>query len=390
MADQDRDYFATCTLGLEAVLADELQELGAREVRPIKGGAAFAGDLALGYRANLWLRSATRVQELLLEFPARDERQLYEGARSLDWDLLMRLDQTLAVEASVRDSALTHSGFVALKVKDAIVDQFRDRAGERPNVDARHPHLPLFLMLKRDRAALYRNLSGPSLHKRGYRPIQVKSPLNEATAAGLLLLSGWDRKSALVDPMCGSATFLIEAAWMALDVAPGIKRSFAFEKWVDCDAAAWSTLRKEALARRKTALPFRFEGADRHAGSLTLAKLAVESAGVAANVDLTQAAIGDFVPRSEAFTVCVNPPWGERVGEGEDLAASWQDLGRFLHRKCGGRTACVLSGDEGLTRHLGLRASLRFPVRNGPIDCRWLRYDVFEKPQPAADGEALP
>jgi putative N6-adenine-specific DNA methylase len=235
-----RNFFATCTLGLEEVIAAELRAIGAEGVSVTRGGAAFLGDLVLGWRANLELRSATRVQELIAEFRVADDRALYDGIRRLDWSKYMSVEQTLAVDATVRDSALRHSGFVALKVKDAIVDQFREQTKRRPSVDTDDPHLPLNVMLKKGIASVYRNFSGASLHKRGYREAQVKSPLNEATAAGLLLLSGWDWKSGIVDPMCGSATFLIEAAWIALG-----RR--------DCFASSRSNAGPTSIARRSNA-----------------------------------------------------------------------------------------------------------------------------------------
>jgi putative N6-adenine-specific DNA methylase len=370
-----RRYFAACSLGLEEVLAEELRALSAGDVEPRRGGAAFAGDLELGYRAALWLRSAVRVQELILEAPAPDRRAFHGAVTRVEWERYLRLDQTLAVDASVRDSRVTHSGIAALTVKDAIVDRFRGRTGARPSVDVEAPDLPLKLVIQRDRASLYRDFSGESLHKRGWRPIQVKSPLNEALAAGLLMLSGWDRSSPLVDPMCGSATFLIEAAHLASDRAPGLERRFAFQRWPDFDAVTWGRLLAEARARIRP-VTCALEGADRHEGALLLARRAAETAGVSAAIKLTIADAKEFAPASPPAVVVVNPPWGERLGEGEDLIDSWRALGNFLHQRCAGAAAFVLSGNAELTRHLGLRATRKWVVRNGPIECRWIRYDV--------------
>jgi putative N6-adenine-specific DNA methylase len=370
-----RRYFAACTLGVEEALAGELRALGAGapEVRP--GGVTFAGDVRLGYAANLWLRSAIYVQEEALRGPARSPEELYALVRGMDWSALLRVEQTLSVDAAVRDSRITHSKYAALKVKDAIVDQFRERTGRRPSVDVEAADLPLKLVIRRDEAVLYRNLSGAPLHKRGWRPALVRSPLNEATAAGLLLLTGWDRRSPLADPMCGSGTFLIEAALLAADMAPGARRVFPFETWPDFDAPAWQALRADAERRAQPSLPFVLEGADRHDGALALARRSAAAAGVAALVRFTRAQARDWAPAVPPRVVVVNPPYGERLGEGEDLVQSWRDLGSFLHR-CQGATAWVLSGNPELTRHLGLRASRKLVVRNGPIDCRWLRYDV--------------
>jgi len=374
---RNRRYFAACTLGLEQVLAQELGELGAGDVEPARGGAHFSGDVRVGYAANLWLRSAIRVQEVLAEGNARTKRQLDEFVRGGDWSRFMRVDQTLAVDVSLRDSFLTHSQYAAQLVKDSIVDQFRARTGRRPSVDTRRPDLPIKVLLRRDRITLYRDLSGTSLHKRGYRPIQVKSPLNEATAAGLLLLSGWDRQGALLDPMCGSGTFLIEAAMLAQDRAPGLRREFACERWPDFEPRVWRDLVLEAERRARAGIARipPLDGADRHAGALSLAKKAVRAAGVADHVRFVQSDVGELEPTVPPAVVITNPPYGERLGAGEELEEAWRGLGRLL-RRCPGAVAFVLSGNAELTRLLGLRASRKWPVRNADIDCRLLRYEI--------------
>jgi putative N6-adenine-specific DNA methylase len=386
-------YFAACALGLEEVRVEELRGLGATGIVMRRGGVAFAGDGVLGYRAALWLRSAVRVQELILECPAPDRRSFHEAVFRVDWERYLRLEQTLAVDASVRDSRVTHSGIAALTVKDAIVDRFRSRRGARPSVNVDDPDLPLKLVINRDVASLYRDLSGESLHKRGWRPIQVKSPLNEALAAGLLLVCGWDRSSPLVDPMCGSGTFLIEAAHLATDRAPGLSRRFAFERWPDFDAAAWQGLLADARARIRPAA-VHLEGADRHEGALALARVAAKAAGVADAIRFSAADARDFAPAAAPAVVVVNPPWGERLGAGDDLVESWRALGHFLHRRCAGAAAWVLSGTADLTRHLGLRATRKHVVMNGPIECRWIRYDIREAGPPpsipAREGDPAP
>ena len=389
------EYFVPCTLGVEAALTAELVELGALEISTRPGGVSFVGDRRLGYAANLWLRSAVRVQDLLLRETARGKEALYEAVRRIDWSWLMRLDQTLAVDASVRDSELTHSNFVGLTVKDAIVDQFRERTGERPSVNADDPDLPLKVVLKRDVLTIWRNLSGDSLHKRGYRPIQVKSPLNEATAAGLIRLSGWDRASPLCDPMCGSGTFLIEAAMLAADRAPGMNRHFAFERWPDLDVEMWRSLKVEARARAKATLPFLIEGADRHGGAISIAERSAHVAGVANLVRLRVADAADWVPACATapaggavtpFTVITNPPYGERLGEGDDLVGSWRALGRFLSERCRGSRAYVLCGNREMVAAIGLETARQFSVMNGQIDCRLIEYE----PRQDADPTPVP
>ena len=380
----EREYFAACTLGLEEVLAAEIKTLGGLEVRAARGGAHFRGDMALGYKANLWLRTAIRIQETLAQGKAGSRDELYELAADLDWARFMRADQTLAVDASVRDAFSTDSRFAALIVKDAIVDQFRQRVGSRPSVDRKVPDLPIKLHLRGQEATLYRDLSGASMHKRGYRPIQVKSPLNESIAAGMLLLSGWDRQGALLDPMCGSGTIAIEAAMLAGDRAPGLNRLFAFELWPDFDEDIWQDLRNDAERRAQagTAKIPPIEAADRHRGALSLARRAAESAGVARHVRFIHSEVRRLEPAARPDAVYVNPPYGNRLGGEDDLIASWRDLGQFLRTRCGGAKAFVLSGNPELTRHVGMRADRKWPLHNGPIDCRLLRYEVRSQSEP--------
>jgi putative N6-adenine-specific DNA methylase len=371
-------YFAACTLGLEAVLADELTALRAGRVKAGRGGVHFEGDRALGYGACLWLRSAIRVQEEVGVGEVTSDDELYRFVRSIDWTRLVTPDQTLAVDASLRDSPLTHSVFAAQRVKDGVADWWRERTDRRPSVNRKEPDVPLKLVVNGKVARLYRDLAGPSLHKRGYRPAQVRSPLNEALAAGILLLSAWDRASPLLDPMCGSGTFVIEAAHLATDRAPGIDRRFPFFRWPDFHQRAWDLMLADARRRVKRTLSFPILGADRHEGALSIAQRSARTAGVMELIELAHSPIRDLIPRVRPKTVVVNPPYGMRIGEGEDLVDSWRDLGAFLRARCPGAQAFVLCGEPELTRHLGLRATWRHPVHNGPIDCRLLRYDIHD------------
>lgn len=371
-------YFAVCGMGLETVLAAELQALGAQEIEPIRAGVRFRGDRRLGYAANLWLRSSIRVQQEIGRRRVHSERELYDFVREQEWEQFLRVDGTLAVDASLKDSFLTHSKYAAQLVKDGVVDRYRDRTGSRPSVHIESPELPIKLHLAQDAATLYVELSGQSLHKRGYREIQVKSPLNEATAAGLLLMTGWDRRSPLLDPMCGSATFAIEAAWLAGDRAPGLGRSFAFELWEDLDKKIWSDLFDEAEQRAAVGaanVP-PIEAADRHAGSLSLARRAAQAAGVTSQIRFTMSDVAKLEPAVSPSIVVTNPPYGERIGEGDDLESSWLGLGDLLFRLPAGCVAWVLSGNSSLTRHIRMRADRKIPVMNGPIDCRWMRYEM--------------
>lgn len=372
-------FYAACTLGLEAVLADELRALGAGAVAERRGGASFEGDLALGYAACLWLRSAVRVQQELARGQVHGREDLYQLAASVDWSVSITHLQTLAIDGAVRDSFANDTRFPVLVVKDAICDQFRDHTGQRPSVERDRPDLPLKLVLQGSEAILYRDFGGPPLHKRGYREIQHKSPLNEATAAGLLLRTGWDRKAPLCDPLCGSATFLIEAAFLATDRAPGLGRSFAFERWRDVDLDAWRRLYDDAEARAlrgAAQLPV-LCGNDRHPGAMAIAAQAIEAAGFGGRIDLQRGDAADYQPPTRPGMVVTNPPYGERLQpDAGSAAASWHALGNFLHRQCAGAEAWVLCGEPLLSRELGLRSFAKVPVWNGPIECRWLGYRI--------------
>ncbi|MCA8972603.1 MAG: RNA methyltransferase, partial [Planctomycetes bacterium] len=310
-------YFVPVPFGVETATENEIAALGGREIETRPGGVRCKGDRRFGYAANLWLRSAIRVQEWMAEDRVRDARDLYDALREIDWSEYMDVDQTLAVDATVSNSEIRHSKYAALVVKDAIVDQFRDRAGRRPDVDRDRPDLPLKLVVDGQSMSLWRNMSGPSLHKRGYRDVQVKSPLNEALAAGLLLMTGWDPQTSLVDPMCGSGTFVIEAALLAMDRAPGLlRRRFAFESWPDFDRDLMDQLRSEARERARTSITAPIVGADRHGGALSIANRSARQAGVDAAVRFVRKDAKHFVPEVPPSIVVTNPPYGERLGDG--------------------------------------------------------------------------
>lgn len=372
-----REYFVVCTLGLESVVAREVEELGAQDIRLGRGGVTCVGDRRLGYAMNLWLRAAIRVQDLVLRGQATSPAELYRCVRAVDWSEILSPAHTLAVDASVMSMWMTHSNYAGQVVKDAIVDQLRERHGTRPDVDRELPDVPLKLVLRENEVILYRNLSGSSLHKRGWRRVQVKSPLNEATAAGLLLASEWDRASTLVDPMCGSGTFLIEAAHMVMGRPPGLARRFPFERWPDFDHLAWTELRADARRKMRREPGVELIGFDHHPGAIAIAKASAEAAGVAASVRFEQRTAAEARLSRPPGMVVVNPPYGERLGQDESqLYDSWRQLARFLHEECSGSVAWVLSGNPELTRLLRLRTSRKVPVRNGPLDCRWLRYEI--------------
>ncbi len=376
----NRWYFASCARGLEPLLAEEITALGGHTVREDPAGVSFRGAPSLGPRLCLWSRVASRVFEELQRGRIRNADGLYAVAARVPWWRWISPGQTFAITAAVSGPVVRDARYAALKVKDALVDQLRERRGTRPDVDPSDPDVPIRVTVRGTVATLSRDLAGVSLHKRGYRPAaQHRSPLNESLAAGLLRLADWNGQLPLCDPLCGSATFLIEAAFMHGDRAPGLGRRFAFERWSDLDGDAWEAAKADAArrwARGRATLPPQFFGNDRHPGAVHLARRAIQRAGLEGAIRIEQRDIAAYIPPSRPAFVVTNPPYGKRIGRGDTGAQTWTALGRWLREQAPGATAWVLSGDPALTRHLRLRATRRLPVRNGPLSCRWLRYPL--------------
>jgi putative N6-adenine-specific DNA methylase len=370
------DYFATCARGLETVLAGELHDLGAADVEPGRGGVQFSGDQALLYRANLWLRTAIRVLQPILEVTVTSPEELYEAVRTVDWSRYLTPEHTLAVDCNVRDSHLTHSKYAALKVKDAICDQFVERSGRRPSVDVDEPMVGLNLHVYKDQAVLSLDSSGESLHKRGYRPIQTKAPLNEALAAALVLLSGWKHDTPFVDPLCGSGTLVIEAAWMAVRRPPGLtRRRFGFQGWMDFDIGLWTAMRDEARRGVRKRLEAPILGYDVRNDAIDFARGNARAAGVGHLLRFEVKDVKDFQPPPGPPGVLLcNPPYGERIGEERELVPLYRTLGEVFRSRCGGRRACVFTGNRALAREIGLQPERKVDLFNGKIPCQLLAF----------------
>ncbi len=371
-------YFATVAKGLEEVLAAELRGLGIEPERVDSGGVLFQGDLAACYRANLWLRTANRVLMQLAEFPCAGQDELYAGVREVPWQQILTPEMTIAVDATVRDSALTHSHYVALKTKDAIVDTIRDHTGRRPSVDAKSPSLRVNVHLARNLCTLSLDTSGDPLDRRGYRLDRTSAPLRETLAAGLVLLTGWDGNAPLVDPMCGSGTILIEGAMVAARLAPGLLRErFGFMGWREFDEPLWKRMVAEARqAVRRPEAPLIF-GSDRSWDALRTSEKNLARSGVEELVQVRRAEVGEVEPPAASGVILVNPPYGERLGQEEDLAALYKRLGDIFKQRWKGYTAFLFTADRELAKRVGLRPSRRLVLWNGPLECRLYRYDLY-------------
>jgi putative N6-adenine-specific DNA methylase len=365
-------YFATCARGLEEVLARELGGLGADAIETGRGGVRFRGDHALLYRANLWLRTAVRILRPILEVEVRSPDQLYDAVRTLDWSTLMTPDHTLAVDCNVRDSLITHSQYAARRVKDAICDQFRERVGRRPSVDTEQPMIGLNLHIHRNKAVLSLDSSWGSLHKRGYRPIQTIAPLNEALAAGLLQSAEWQPDTPLVDPLCGSGTFCIEGAWLALQRPPGLTRKwFGFQGWLEFDRPLWNAIRDDARRGVRKELPATIAGSDIHPGAIQLARENAANAGVGHLIAFDRKDVGEVrPPAGPPGMVIVNPPYGERIGEEREWFGLYAKIGDVMEKYWPGWRLLVFTSNDRLARKVGLPVRRRLPFFNGKLECQ--------------------
>jgi 23S rRNA (guanine2445-N2)-methyltransferase len=369
-------FFATCARGLERILADELSGINAGDIEPGRGGVGFSGDRATLYKANLWLRTAVRVLQPILEAEVHSPDELYQAVQTLDWSQHLTLDHTFAVDCNVRDSQITHSLFAALRTKDAICDQFVARCGKRPSVNVEEPMLGLNLHIYRDRAILSLDSSGESLHKRGYRPILTKAPLNEALAAALVLRSGWNPQTPFIDPLCGSGSLPIEAAWIALRRPPGLTRKrFGFMGWMDFDISLWTAVRDEARHGVLKKLPAPIVGLDIRRDAIAHSETNARAAGIGHLLKFARQDIRDlYPPPGEVGTILCNPPYGERIGEEEELGPLYEAIGDVFAEKCRGWNCCVFTGNTKLGRMIKLRVREAVDLWNGKIPCRLLRY----------------
>jgi putative N6-adenine-specific DNA methylase len=392
MAKNKNEIFpliAKTSFGFEELLEEELIAMGARNIKKATRAVLFEGDIELMYRVNLWSRVALRVLKPIGSFPAADEQELYEGIKKIEWNKYMEPDETLAVDSVVNKSKLTHSLYVSQKTKDGIVDQFRNRMGQRPNVDLRKPTLRVHVHLSEDVASISLDSSGESLHKRGYRQQQGDAPLNEALAAGLVLTSKWDANSPLVDLMCGSATILIEAGLLARNIAPGIFRTeFGFERWKDFDEELWNNLRTEAIAGQKESLSFRITGIERDHAVIDAARENIRVAGLTNDIDLHCMSFQGYIPEVLPSTIITNPPYGLRITT-EDLFQMYTDLGASFKKVFPGVTAWVFTANREASHKIGLKPSRKIPLFNGAIECRFMKFEMYSgtRKHKAVDAE---
>jgi putative N6-adenine-specific DNA methylase len=369
-------FFAPCPRGLEGVLAGELAELGAGEITAAEGGVGFSGPLPVAYAANLHSRIASRVLWQVGSGRYRSEEDVYRGVNALDWPQLFDGALTIRVNVAAVRSPLNSLDFITLRIKDAVCDKFRALTGVRPNVDTAQPDVRIHAFLETDRFTLYLDTSGEPLFKRGARQMAGEAPLRENLAAGILKLSGWTPDLPLLDPMCGSGTFLIEALQIARGIPPGARRKFAFEKLRSFDEVEWSRIKAAAQARPAPNPSPAIFGSDLYGEALKLARVNLAAAGFADAVSLKQANFLEISAPAAQGVLVANPPYGVRIGEQDELASFYPQMGDVLKQKFAGWRAYIFTADMRLPKLIGLSPSKRTPLYNGALECRLYEFKM--------------
>ena len=380
MKNKEFEMLAKTFKGLEQVLATELVQLGANNVQVERRAVSFTGDKRMLYTANMCLRTASRVLVPILSFKAQKADDIYEQVKALDWSQYMTIKTTFQIDATVYSDYFRHSQFVTYRVKDAIVDYWMERENQRPSVKLEGADLYLNVHIAGDRVTLSLDSSGESLHKRGYRVANTQAPINEALAAGMLLLAGWNGQSDFYDPMCGSGTLLIEAALIARNIAPGIYRQgFAFEKWADFDADLWDEVYNDDSRERE--FKHKIYGSDAGFYAVQAATKNIQSASLQRDIEVKQIRIEELRladTNTEGALVMINPPYGERLSQDKNVLRLYQDMGTALKHQFNGATAWIISSNEDALKCVGLRPAKKIHLVNGDLECLFNKYELFK------------
>ena len=373
---QDFELIAKTFMGLEPVLAKELTQLGAENVQAGCRMVSFTGNKELMYRANFQLHTAIRILKPIKHFKALSADDVYEGVKAIDWTEYLELDTTFAVDSVVFSDEFRHSKFVAYKVKDAIVDQFREKTGKRPNISITNPDIRLNIHISEDQCTLSLDSSGESLHRRGYRQESVDAPLNEVLAAGMILMTGWHGETDFIDPMCGSGTLLIEAALIARNMAPGLfRKEFAFEKWKDFDRDLFDEIYNDDSQERD--FNHHIYGYDVDIKAVNTARINVRAAGLTNDITVEERDFKDFTQPKNKSIMVTNPPYGERIST-PDLLGTYKMMGERLKHQFTNNDAWILSYREECFDQIGLKPSIKIPVYNGSLECEFRKYQMFD------------
>ncbi|MDA9642497.1 class I SAM-dependent RNA methyltransferase [Nitrosomonadales bacterium] len=363
-------YFASCPRGLEVILSGELAALGAEGNKIVDGGVKFESVTEVMYRANLTSRTATRILCRVANGNYKTEDDLYNAALNVNWASLFEVSHGIKVSTTGVKCPLKSLDFMTLRIKDAICDQFRSQVNARPNVDIRDPDIRVHLYLEADYFDLYIDTSGQPLYQRGFRKSSVEAPIRENLAAGILALSGWQPGDPLLDPMCGSGTFLIEAAMIALNQVPGLKRGFGFEHWKDFDSILFKNIKSEYQAQIKPLVFSHIYGSDEDLRAIRVTKSNLAEAGLKVAVELSCKSFSDIVAPSNKGVLITNPPYGVRIGEDEDLAKAYPLWASTMKKKLSGWRTYFLTSDLRMPKLMRLSPSKKTPLYNGALDCR--------------------
>ena len=373
---QEFELIAKTFMGLEPVLAKELTQLGANEVQIGRRMVSFMGDKEMMYRANFQLHTAIRILKPIKHFKAMSADDVYREVQKIDWSEYIGLDKTFAVDSVVFSEEFRHSKFVAYKVKDAIVDQFREKTGKRPNISVANPDIRLNIHIAEDKCTLSLDSSGESLHRRGYRQESVEAPLNEVLAAGMILMTGWQGETDFIDPMCGSGTLLVEAALIAHNMAPGLfRKEYAFEKWPDFDSDLFDRIYNDDSSERE--FIHHIYGYDVDIKAVNTARLNVRAAGLLNDITVEEADFKNFTQPKEKSIIVTNPPYGERIST-PDLLGTYKMIGERLKHQFLNNDAWILSYREECFDQIGLKPSIKIPVYNGSLECEFRKYQIFD------------
>lgn len=374
--NQQSELIAKTFQGLEEVLAQELTELGADNIEIGRRMVSFTGDKEMMYRANFCLRTAIRILKPIKHFTAQNADEVYDAVKSIEWTDFLNNTDSFAVDAVVFSETFRHSKFVAYKVKDAIVDYFRERTGNRPSVRINNPDLAINIHIAENQCTLSLDSSGESLHRRGYRQEQVEAPLNEVLAAGMILMTGWRGECDLIDPMCGSGTIPIEAALIARNIAPGVfRKEFGFEKWKDFDQELFDNIYNDDSKERE--FTHKIYGYDNNPKANEIATHNVKAAGVSKDVVLRIQPFQQFEQPTEKSIIITNPPYGERISA-NDLLGLYQMIGERLKHAFVGNDAWILSYRDECFDQIGLKPSVKVPLFNGALECQFRKYQIFD------------
>ena len=370
------ELIAKTFMGLEEVLAQELTQLGANDVKIGRRMVSFTGDKEMMYRANFQLHTAIRILKPIKHFRASSADDVYEAVKNIDWSKYIERGKTFSVDSVVYSEEFRNSRFVTYKVKDAIVDQFRETTGTRPNISISNPDIRLHIHISDDQATLSLDSSGESLHRRGYRQETTEAPLNEVLAAGMILKTGWKGEKDFIDPMCGSGTLLIEAALIARNISPGVfRKEFAFEKWNDFDAELFDNIYNDDSRERE--FEHHIYGYDIDMRAVNTALLNVRAAGFLKDITIKEGDFKNFKTPEKPAIMITNPPYGERIST-PNLLGTYKMIGERLKHAFTGNEAWVLSYREECFEQIGLKPSIKIPLFNGSLECEFRKYAIFD------------